>query len=379
MVNGTSDYPGEKQIFGPGINVDPNSPDGQINNIFAQAKLDVLELIQQVNANFDPAQAIGVFLDRVGSYTAVKRRAGTYTIINVDVTATQALTLTGISTDPNTAFTVSDSSGNLYQLRQDYTFTGAGTQTLAFQSAVLGTLDPLANTLTIIQTVTLGISAVNNPGVATTVGTNEETDYAYRLRIQQTVSRASVGYVASLDSVLYALDGVNQVAVWENDTGTTDANGVPGHSVWVIVDFAAPATNDTIAQAIYSKRHAGTGQKGGISVNVLQADGTYFAIKFDTPTAQNLWISFNVAAITGTVDTAYIRNQILANVTYGINQTADATAIVSYVKSIAPNASVTSQGVSTDGITYAATVNPTTVNNQFQTAAARIIINGSPG
>ena len=42
-------------IYGNDINVDSNSPDGQLVNILAQAIIDQLELIQQAYNSFDPA------------------------------------------------------------------------------------------------------------------------------------------------------------------------------------------------------------------------------------------------------------------------------------------------------------------------------------
>ena len=92
ILNGTADYPGMFQIYGANINVNPNSPDGQMIAIVAQAKLDMLEFIAQVFASFDPDQAIGVVLDQRCSINGVAREAGTYTITPVTVTVDRAVT-----------------------------------------------------------------------------------------------------------------------------------------------------------------------------------------------------------------------------------------------------------------------------------------------
>ncbi len=44
IVNGTSSAPGLTQIYGTDINVASNSPDGQMVNIFALSKQDILNL-----------------------------------------------------------------------------------------------------------------------------------------------------------------------------------------------------------------------------------------------------------------------------------------------------------------------------------------------
>ncbi len=378
ILNGTTDYPGMFEIYGANINVAPNTPDGQMIEIVTQAKLDGLDLIQQVASSFDPDQAVGILLDQRCAINGVTRQAGTATVIDVDVTVDRPLNLIGLDEDPTVAFTVSDSTGNNYQLVSSYGFGGAGVQTLSFQATVLGVLNPLANTLTIIVTVTLGVVSVNNATTATTVGTAEESDASLRMRRAQSVSKPSVGYVASVIGALFNVTGVTDVEVLENDTGSTDVNGVPGHSVWIIV--AGTATTEDIANAIYLKRHAGTGQKGSVTYAVEQADGSFFTVEFDRPTAQDLWISFNVVPIAGgTVDAAYIRQQLLASLSYGINQQADITTIISLIRAISPSASVSDAGVSDDNITYVSLLDTAAVENQFETAAARIIINGSPG
>jgi uncharacterized phage protein gp47/JayE len=48
-----------KSIYGNDINVDPNSPDGQIINIEAQGAIDLREVLSQINAGFDPDEAEG--------------------------------------------------------------------------------------------------------------------------------------------------------------------------------------------------------------------------------------------------------------------------------------------------------------------------------
>ena len=54
---------GFKSIYGSDINLNSNSPDAQMINLFAQAKVDLLECISQVYASFDPDQASGSVLD----------------------------------------------------------------------------------------------------------------------------------------------------------------------------------------------------------------------------------------------------------------------------------------------------------------------------
>lgn len=377
LTDGTPEFPGLRQIYGPDINLDANSPDGQLLAIVTQASRDTLELIHQIASSFDPDQAVGRLLDQRCAINGVQRRAGTYTAVQVNVTTSRSLTLPGLDRSPDAPFTIADAAGTRYGLIST-TALEAGTTACAFRALKLGAIAPAANSLTVVQTVTLGVESVNNPTAASTVGTEEESDYSLRLRRQQSVARASVGFVGSLRSELMNVDGVTDVKIFENSTGSIDANAVSAHSVWVIV--AGTASAGAIANAIYAKRHAGTGQKGNTMVGVLQEDGTYFDIRFDRPTPQTLWIKFDVVPITaGSVDANYIRDQLLARLAYSINQPADTTTIVTLIREISPNTSVSNEGVSANGEDYATLLLPTSVDRQFIPDAAHIVINGQAG
>ena len=373
ILDGAPGYPGMRQIYGANINVDANSPDGQMVNIIAQAKTDVLELSQQIYNSFDPDKAVGTSLDARCAINGVIRNAGTKTIQNVVVTTDRALSLPGLDTSL-TPFTVADTSGNQYQLVSTYAFGAAASTSLVFQAALIGAVSSLPNTIISIVTVTLGVTAVNNPATYTTLGLNEETDYALRIRRQKSVALPSQGYLEGLLGALLNTTDVTEAKVYENDTNTTDANGIPGHSIWCIVKGG---TNLAVANAIYVKRNAGCGMKGTVTVSVPQVDGTYFPIKFDRPTSENLYISFDIVAVTGSVDANFIRSQILAQLSYTIAQPAVASEITALVESIAPNGSVSAMGVSNDGSTYVSLLDTDAINNQWALASARIIINGS--
>ena len=374
ILDGADGFSGLRTIYGPDINVGPNTPDGQMVNIYAQVATDILELLQQIYDSMNPDQAIGRTLDQRCAINGDARKAGTYTIQAVTITATQAVTINGIDTAPLAPFTVADPAGNKFVLMSTYSFVAAGSTSLIFRAEKLGAIITTANTITRLVTILLGISAANNPTSATTIGTSEETDYALRIRRAQSVSVSSKGYLQGLIGQLLAIDSVTSAIVLENTTGTTDGNGIPGHSIWAIVNGG---TNAEVAQAIYNKRNAGCGMKGAVSTNITQVDGSIFAVLFDRPTSETLWISLSITAITGSVDAAFIRAQILASLSYTIGQPADASAIVKLVKDLLPTAYVSNEGVSNTNSGYVPFKATSTVAHQWAVAAARIYINGS--
>ncbi len=376
ILNGGDGYPGYYQIYGPNINVGPNSPDGQQIAITAQATVDVLELLAQIFASFDPDQAIGTVLDARCAINGVVRRGATYTTQEVQVTVSQAVTLPGLDTSPLSPFTVADSAGNQFQLITTYSFGGGGTQTLLFQAAVLGPVETVIGTITQIVTTTFGVTSVNNSASVASLGVAEETDAELRIRRANSVSLPSQGFIEGLLGALLDVDGVTQAIVYENVGASPDANGIPGHSIWCIVEGG---TDADIADVIYRKRNAGCGMKGAVVVGIDQAPGITFDVKFDRPTPEDLWIAFDIVAITGTVDDDYIRAQILEHFKYKIGEPADASAIVAFVKALAPNGSISGEGVGLDGMTYVSLQDPSDVDNQFGLASIHIVINGTPG
>jgi len=367
ILNGADAVKGLYEIYGNSINVDPNTPDGNLINLFAQIAVDYNELIAAVYNNFDPDKATGINLDLRCGINGVVRQAGTKSTQPVTVTVSQALTLSGLDTNPDSPFTISDSVGNQFQLVTSYSFGGAGSANLTFQSSIIGAIAVSANTLTTIVTVQLGVTSVNNGILTGAIGTDEESDYALRIRRANSTAIGSKGFLAGLYGALGNVAGVTSVNVIEN---------VGAHSIRCIV---SGGTNADVANAIYVKRNAGIALVGSTTFAVTQPDLTLFTVAFDRPISQNLWIAFDVAAITGFVDPVVIRTKLLAQLRYNIGAAATTSALIALVQSFSPNAVVTVAGVSDDNITYVEQLAPTDVNYQFQIASARIIINGVPG
>ena len=372
LADGTSNFPGLRAIYGADINLDPNSPDGQLLNIIAQAKIDMLELINQIFSSFDPDQAVGVNLDRRCAINGIHRAGGTYTQQPLEVTVDRAVTLQGRDTNPTAPFIVQDTSGNPYQLVSTIAIVAPGTHTLIFQASEVGAVSSALNTINEIVTVTLGVTGVNNTAAATFVGVAQESDASLRTRRSRSVSIPSKGYLDGLLGAILDLDGVTQAEVFENVTATEDSRHIPGHSIWVIV---AGGDVDAIAKVIYIKRSLGCGMKGATEVVIVQADGLDITIKFDRPIIQDLYIRFDVEAITGLIDIEYLRRQIMQRLSYRIDQAADTATVVALVKQIYPNASVSFEGVSTDGVDYFPLVVPNTVQHQF--SIIQLDINGT--
>lgn len=366
-----------QSIYGADINLDPDSPDGQMMMIFIQAALDNLDLITAVYNGMSPDLAIGTTLDQRVAYNGIQRQAGTYTVTPVDITADQALSLNGLDTFPDDPYTVADNAGNNWLLANTTSFAVAGTQSLYFRAENPGAVLTTLNTITVPVTVVLGVTTINNPTTYTSLGINEETDAVLRVRRQQSVSMSSNNFVSGLIAALENISGVVSASIHENVTDSVDSAGVPGHTIWVIVDGAPVA--GLVAQAIYNKRAAGCGLYGSQSYNITQVDGSTFVIYWDYVVQQSLYIKFTATSIDGTtaVNTTAILAGLPALWVPRTNEEVNINALATYVQQIDPNCLVTivgNQGVSDDNVTFSNLISPAAANKRFAVSAANITI-----
>lgn len=363
-----------QSIYGPDINVDSNSPDGQLVNIFAQAVTDILELLMDTYNSFSVENAYGVLLDQRVALNGLARKQGTYTVTNVTVTVDRALTLAGrdaLEANPAAqVYTVADDEGNEFQLLSTHVFGGAGSAALEFQASELGRVETLPNTLINQVTTTLGVTSVNNPTAATGIGVNEETDAQLRARHAESFSLAATGPADSVEAALKETAGVTDAYVVENTTDAT-VSGTPAHSIWTIVTGGAPAD---IAQAIYSKKGIGCGMRGAQSYSVARQNGNNFVALWDTSIPQPLYIHLTVQPrVAGAVfDASYIQTQLAAALSYKLGQSPTIGDVITALLAIAPDGYLIDVGVSSEDATFLQVVSPTDAQHYFTVSSSDI-------
>ena len=321
----TQDYQG---IYGEDINIDQSSPDGQVINIFAQGGTDIRELLMQIYNSFDPDNCSGRVLDSRCAINNIFRKGGTFTTVPIDVTVDRTVTLDGLDenyNDPNaTGYTIQDGAGNQFILVSTQTLQ-SGTTRVLFRAKEIGAVQTTLNTITTPVTIVLGVVSVNNP-VDATEGKNEETDYQLKVRRRQSVSIGSSGYLNGLLATVLQLDGVTDAALYENFTGSTDANGTPAHCMWLVVEGGS---DSEIADAIYRKKSYGCNMRGDITYTITTVSHQQFIARWDEPTIQNLYIKFNIVPTSSTVqfDLDAIKQYILNAESFKIGVGAETSSI----------------------------------------------------
>lgn len=364
-----------KNIYGNDINVEQNSPDGQLINIEAQQKKDALDLITQIWNNLDPDYAYGLPQQTLYKLNGLEIKKYTYSYCYVEVLATQALTLQGLDDNienaDGTGYTVYDKNGNRWILAETQQITTAGTYTFNFRAAELGDIMALPNTIIYMETVLRGISSVNNTANNYVTGQTGETTAQFRLRRQKSMAVPSQGFKESVESQMLALTNVQQCKCYENDLEYT-VNDIPPHTFWVIVEGG---TSQEIGQVIYANKPPGIPMKGDISVQIQRPTGDLVTVYYDIATGINLYVRATIKNLSiYELDTTYIINQLTA-MEFEIQQTATTMAISNNISNtIGETGAVYDIEISKDGVTWAEYLTPTELNEYFTISAENVNI-----
>ena len=150
-----------------------------------------------------------------------------------------------------------------------------------------GPVPALAGQVTQIATGVSFTGGVINPFDAT-LGTLTELDSELRARrVLELRQQGSASYNALISDVA-AVTGVISVNVLQNDTDTTDGNGVPPHSVECIVVGGSAAD---VRAAIFASKAAGTTAFGSSTGTTPDVRGFPHEVDFTRPTMVPIYIN----------------------------------------------------------------------------------------
>lgn len=326
---------GFKSIYGNNINVEQNSPDGQLINLLAQQKIDVLDLITQYYNNLDVDSVVGFPQQVLYKLNGLKIKAYTYSYVEVDVTVNSDITLKGLDADleneNGVGYTVTDINGNNWILTETSVLT-PGVNTLNFRAEELGQITSLANTITIMNTVEPGVVSVNNPSNNYITGGQGETPAEFKIRRNQSMQAPSQGFDESIKGQILALTNVKQCKVYSNRSNQEE-NGIPAHTLWVIVQGG---TSEDIGNVIYNNIPPGIPMMGSETVNVTRPDGTVDTINYDLAKPVELYIKATISTMGADapiIDLDYVKSQLAVN-TFTIGEVVDGATITTLIKNI---------------------------------------------
>ena len=285
IVDKLSEY--FRQIYGNDAYLDPDSKDGQMLAIYALGIHDANNTSIAVYNSFSPGTGMSRALSSNVKINGITRKLATNSTADVVIEGDVGTQISSGS--------VRDANGVIWKLPDSVIIPPSQSITVTAICATSGPVVAIPGAINTIATPTRGWRTVNNPAAAT-VGENGETDAELRQRQTKSTALPSQTTMEGVDGALLNIAGVTRLRSYENDTETTDANGLPPHSICCIVD-GGDATE--IATVIAGKKDVGTTPFGTTTVNLVGRYGESKAIKFSRPKVVEVFVDIVLTTYPG--------------------------------------------------------------------------------
>jgi uncharacterized phage protein gp47/JayE len=276
-----------KEIYGPDSYINPDSQDGQLLAIFAKAVSDANDTAIKVYNDFSPVSAQGAGLSSLVRLSGITRLSSSNSQVDVEIVGVVGTVIVNGK--------VAGPDGNQWSLPAEVTIPFAGEIIVTALCDTEGAIEAQVGSITQIVTPTLGWQSVTNVSVAS-AGAPVETDAALRLRQQLSVAQPSRTVLFGILGAVKSVQGVVEAVIYENDTNAADANGLPPHSISLVV-LGGDATE--IATAIMLRKTPGAFTYGDITIAVPDDAGVVHNISFFVPTEVDIRVAIQIKALTG--------------------------------------------------------------------------------
>lgn len=276
-------------IYGADAYLEPDSQDGQLLAVFAQAIHDTNDAEIATYNQFSPATAQGAGLASVVKINGIKKEQAS--------SSTVACNVVGVAGTEIVNGIVQDGDGNQWNLPPLVIIDITGAVTVTATAVLVGSIAAGIQNV-IISTPTLGWQTASFVADAT-VGAPIEPDAQLRKRQSRSTALPAQSIIGGLYGSIANLVGVEALKIYENDTDVMDANGLPPHSIAVVIE-GGDATQ--IAQAIEKKKTPGTNTFGNIGIIVADPVGLPLQINFFIPLQITISVALTIKAEPGYVD-----------------------------------------------------------------------------
>ena len=281
-------------VLGPTVNLAPQTPQGQLSQNSTLSDNELWEIAEGAYNATDPDRATGVALSNLVKLNRITRQEALATSVMLNCTGTANVTV-------QAGQRVSNGAGRTVLTREAFTFNQSGmgnvlADLVTEQGELLTGPIPIdAATMTSIETPVSGWDTVTNT-LAGTLGRNREEDGPLRIRRARSTAASSQNLLESMIGALGDITGVTSLTVLENDSDTTDSDGVPAHSFEVII---TGGSDGDIVNTIWANKPFGIGSFGSSSAIVNDSQGLPHTIRFTRPTLVPIFVDITLNKRTG--------------------------------------------------------------------------------
>jgi uncharacterized phage protein gp47/JayE len=297
-----------KNIYGQDIYVEPDSQDGQWIAVLAQAMHECNQAAIACFRSFSPTYSQGAALSSLVKLNGISR--------NVATNSTAEGTVVGTAGTVITDGVVQDAEGNLWDLPSPTTISLAGSVSVTITAQKEGALAAPIGTITKIYNPQFGWQSFSNTSTAT-LGAPVQSDAELRVRRAGSVATPALSIKDAISAAVANVVGVTRSFVYENDTGSTNADGIPSHSLSVVVLGGDSAD---IAAAIARRKTPGAQTYGTTTVNVYDQYGLPTPINYFILAITPVYYTIEITALLGYVaSTGVAIQQALADFTNALS------------------------------------------------------------
>jgi hypothetical protein len=272
------------------LNTSATSVIGALNTSFALELAQCWEALGEVYDAHDPNSAQGIAADHNGALSGETRLDHTKSTVTLSLTMDAGTTVIAGSV----VSMLGAPSIRFVTLSDAITLGVPATIDVRAEAEDFGAIYAGAGTLTHIESPTSGWTDVTN-AAPTTIGSDVETDEAYRVRRIQEISSQGGSTTSGIVADLRKLTPlVREVQAIENDTDST-VDGLPPHSFEIVVWYVGvdPADAATIAASIWKNKPAGVQSVGTELVVVTDSEGLDHDVYFTRPTLVPINVNYD--------------------------------------------------------------------------------------
>lgn len=313
----------------PELDVSTESPLGQQNGIVARELSLIWEAIESAHNGYDPDAAEDFLLTALAKLTGTERRAASYSLVPLSVTADVGTTL---QSGVNFAEVLGKPSSR-WTPDEDFTAPSTGTHTgVLFRAEFTGPIEATAFTITVISTPVVGWNGVTNPDPAS-AGRPADDDATLRERREAQLANSGSSTLRAIRAAILEIDEVDSVLPFENRTAAVDSNGLPPHSFEMVLWTGETPSEDSteVAQAIWDNRPAGINPHGSTYGLATDENGDTHAVAYSLATGRYIYLDFTLTTSGGFSSVAFkAAIDALASDLHGVGDDVLATRLVAF-------------------------------------------------